>query len=300
MPSHAIRVLRLAGAAFVVAAFAGCGTAMAADGSPLWTTAPAATHASGTGGGAPAPKAPSASASASASVSASAKPAHSSAPSAPQSSAPADSTAGRPRFDGPANSATRTGSAGVALTFDDGPDPVQTPKILDLLAQRHVKATFCLVGQNVVAHPDLVRRIVAEGHTLCNHTWRHSLTLGKQQPAVIRADLRRTNDAIRAAAPGVPIKYMRAPGGNFTPNFVKVAADLGMTSIYWQVDPRDWDHPKGESDAAHRAKVLSAIKAHVHKGSIVLSHDFGQPDTIAAYRALIPWLQQRYQHIALP
>lgn len=300
MPSHAIRVLRLAGAVFVVAAFAGCGTAMAADGSALWTATPAATHASGTGGGAPATKVPSASASVSTSASATAKPAHSTVPPAPPSSAPAHSKAGRPRFDGPANSATKTGSAGVALTFDDGPDPVQTPRILDLLAERHVKATFCLVGQNVVAHPDLVRRIVAEGHTLCNHTWRHSLTLGKQQPAAIRADLQRTNDAIRAAAPGAPIKYMRAPGGNFTPNFVKVAADLGMTSIYWQVDPRDWDHPKGESDTAHRAKVMSAIKAHVHKGSIVLSHDFGQPDTIAAYRALIPWLQQRYQLIALP
>jgi peptidoglycan/xylan/chitin deacetylase (PgdA/CDA1 family) len=298
MPSHAIRVLRLAGAVFVVAAFAGCGTAMAADGRPLWTAAPAATHASGTGGGAPEAKTPSASASASAS--AAAKPAHSTVPSAPPSSAPAHSGAGRPRFDGPANSATKTGSAGVALTFDDGPDPVQTPRILDLLARHHVKATFCLVGLNVVAHPELVRRIVAEGHTLCNHTWRHSLTLGKQQPAVIRADLQRTNAAIRAAAPGAPIKYLRAPGGNFTPNFVKVAADLGMTSIYWQVDPRDWDHPKGESDAAHRAKVMSAIKTHVHKGSIVLSHDFGQPDTIAAYQAMIPWLQQRYQLIALP
>jgi peptidoglycan/xylan/chitin deacetylase (PgdA/CDA1 family) len=299
MPSHAIRILRLAGAVLVVAAFAGCGTAMAADGSsPLWTATPTATHASGAGGGPAVTKAPPASPSTSAS--ASAKPAHSTVPSTPPSSAPAHSKAGRPRFDGPANSATRTGSAGVALTFDDGPDPVQTPRILDLLAEHHVKATFCLIGLNVVAHPELVRRIVAEGHTLCNHTWRHSLTLGKEKPAVIRADLQRTNDAIRAAAPGAPIKYLRAPGGNFTPDFVKVAADLGMTSIYWQVDPRDWDHPTGESAAAHRTKVMSAIKTHVHKGSIVLSHDFGQPDTIAAYRVLIPWLQHRYQLIALP
>jgi len=194
----------------------------------------------------------------------------------------------------------KTGTSAVALTFDDGPDPVQTPRLLDLLATNHVKATFCLVGQNVAAHPDLVRRIVAEGHTLCNHTWRHSLTLGKQKPAEIRADLQRTNDAIHAAVPGAEIKYMRAPGGNFTPNFVKVAADLGMSSIYWQVDPRDWDHPAGESDAAHRAKVISAVKTQAHPGSIVLSHDYAQPDTIAAYRTLIPWLQHRYQLIPLP
>jgi len=205
-----------------------------------------------------------------------------------------------PRFGGPANSLMKTGKAGVALTFDDGPDPVQTPKLLDLLAEHGVKATFCLVGRNVAAHPDLVRRIAAEGHTLCNHTWQHSLTLGKKKPAVILADLQRTNDAIRQAVPGAEIKYMRAPGGNFTKRFVAVAADLGMTSIYWQVDPRDWDHPKGETDAAHVTKVVEAVQKRVRKGSIVLSHDYQQPDTITAYEQLIPWLQDRYKLIALP
>jgi peptidoglycan-N-acetylglucosamine deacetylase len=198
-------------------------------------------------------------------------------------------------FDGPAGSRMRTGGSSVALTFDDGPDPVQTPKMLDLLARYHVKATFCLIGQNAAAHPDLVRRIVAEGHTLCNHTWRHSLTLGQQNPATIRADLQRTNDAIHRAAPNAKIKYLRAPGGNFTPAFVRVAADLGMKSLYWQVDPRDWDHPKGETAAAHRTRVIATVQQRVHKGSIVLSHDCGQPDTIAAYRVLLPWLKARYQ-----
>ena len=205
-----------------------------------------------------------------------------------------------PRFGGPANSLTKTGKAGVALTFDDGPDPVQTPKLLDLLAEHHVKATFCLVGRNVAAYPELVRRIAAEGHTLCNHTWQHSLTLGKKKPAVILADLQRTNDAIRQAVPGAQIKYMRAPGGNFTKRFVAVAADLGMTSIYWQVDPRDWDHPKGETDAAHVAKVVKGVEKRVRKGSIVLSHDYRQPATITAYEQLIPWLQDRFKLIALP
>jgi peptidoglycan/xylan/chitin deacetylase (PgdA/CDA1 family) len=204
------------------------------------------------------------------------------------------------RFNGPANSATRTRGDGVALTFDDGPDPIQTPKILDLLAKYHVKATFCLVGVNVQAHPELVRRIVAEGHTVCNHTWHHSLTLGTEPPAAIRDDLQRTNDAIHRAAPDAKIKYMRAPGGNFTPAFVSVAADMNMTSIYWHVDPRDWDHPVGESPAAHRARVIAAVETQVRNGSIVLSHDYGQPDTIAAYRTLIPWLQVRYTLVALP
>jgi len=289
----ALRALRLAGAVLVVAAFAGCGTAMAADGSPMWMAAPSAT--------------PPASSSAPAKVTAPPSAHHSTPPSTAPTHAPSTpATPSRPkvstgpRHGGPANSATKTGTAAVALTFDDGPDPVQTPKLLDLLAEQHVKATFCLVGENVAAHPELVRRIAAEGHTLCNHTWEHSLTLGKEKPAAIRADLQRTNDAIHAAAPDAEIKYLRAPGGNFTPDFVKVAAELGMASIYWQVDPRDWDHPAGESDAAHLAKVLAAVKNHVHKGSIVLSHDFGQPDTITAYQTLIPWLKHRYKLIALP
>lgn len=200
---------------------------------------------------------------------------------------------------GPAGSLTRTGLPGVALTFDDGPDPVQTPRLLDLLKRERVKATFCVVGQNVAAYPGLVRRIAAEGHTLCNHTWNHSLTLGKKKRSVIRADLRRTNDAIRRAVPKARIKYMRAPGGNFTPAFVSVAGKMGMKSIYWQVDPRDWEHKRGESGAAHEKKVVRTVQKHVGKGAIVLSHDYRQPGTIAAYRKLIPWLRARYRLIAL-
>jgi peptidoglycan/xylan/chitin deacetylase (PgdA/CDA1 family) len=201
---------------------------------------------------------------------------------------------------GPAGSHMTTGTSAVALTFDDGPDPAQTPKILKLLAQQHVHATFCLVGKNVQAHPELVRRIVAGGNTLCNHTWRHSLTLGKQTTAAIRADLARTSAAIQKAAPGAKVKYFRAPGGNFTPRLVATARQLGMTSIYWKVDPRDWDHPKGESDAAHRSKVIRTVEKRTKKGAIVLSHDYAQPDTIVAYRTLLPWLRKRYKLIALP
>jgi peptidoglycan/xylan/chitin deacetylase (PgdA/CDA1 family) len=201
---------------------------------------------------------------------------------------------------GPADSLLRTGRAGVALTFDDGPDPVQTPRLLDLLKKQHVKATFCVVGTNAAKYPRLIKRIAAEGHTLCNHTWQHSLTLGKQKPAAIKADLQRTNQAIQRAVPGAKIKYMRAPGGNFTPAFVKVAAELKMKSIYWQVDPRDWEHPKGETGAAHEAKVVRTIKKHVGRGAIVLSHDYRQPQTIEAYTKLLPWLKKRYRLIALP
>ncbi|TDO38562.1 polysaccharide deacetylase family protein [Paractinoplanes brasiliensis] len=213
---------------------------------------------------------------------------------------PTSRKAVNPRFAGPAGSHVLTGSKGVALTFDDGPDPAETPKLLMLLAKHQVKATFCLVGSNVQRHPELVRQIVAGGHTLCNHTWNHSLKLGKDPAAKIRADLGRTNAAILKAAPTAKIKYFRAPGGNFTPRLVWVAGQMRMTSIYWKVDPRDWSHRKGESSAAHQAKVIKSVTHHCRPGAIVLSHDYAQPDTIAAYRKLIPWLKKRYTLVALP
>ncbi|MEU8814346.1 polysaccharide deacetylase family protein [Actinoplanes sp. NPDC048796] len=195
---------------------------------------------------------------------------------------------------GPGASLRTTGTEAVALTFDDGPDPVQTPKILNLLAQNDVKAVFCLVGSQVKKHPEIVRQIVDAGHTLCNHTWDHSLKIGKDKPEKIKADLERTNAAIRAAVPGAEIPFFRAPGGNFTDRLVAVAGGSGMTSIYWEVDPRDWDHPEGETDAQHIDRIIAEVRKSVKPGAIVLSHDFGQPDTIAAYEKLLPWFKANF------
>jgi peptidoglycan/xylan/chitin deacetylase (PgdA/CDA1 family) len=200
---------------------------------------------------------------------------------------------------GPGGSVRRTGSEGVALTFDDGPDPVNTPLILDVLRQHGVKATFCLVGFRARDDPDLVRRIAGEGHTLCNHSWQHLFNLAKRPPEYIRADLVRTNETIRAAAPGARIGYFRAPGGYFTAGLSALASGLGMAPIYWEVDPRDWDH-RGATDQAHIARVIGAVQKYTRPGSIVLSHDNGQPDTIEAYRTLLPWLKARFNLVALP
>jgi peptidoglycan/xylan/chitin deacetylase (PgdA/CDA1 family) len=200
-----------------------------------------------------------------------------------------------PPGDGPAQSLRTTGSATVALTFDDGPDPVQTPKILDLLAKHRIKATFCLVGAQVQRHPDIVRQIAAAGHTLCNHTWDHSLTIGRTKPARIQADLRRTNEAILAAVPGAQIPFFRAPGGNFTDALVQTAYADGMTSLYWEVDPRDWEHAEKDKDGDHVKKIVKSVQRDVRPGAIVLSHDFNQPDTILAYELLLPWLTEKFE-----
>ncbi|WP_239082128.1 polysaccharide deacetylase family protein [Actinoplanes teichomyceticus] len=196
---------------------------------------------------------------------------------------------------GPGKSLITTGGQQVALTFDDGPDPQLTPQILQMLDQYQVKATFCLVGSQALRHPDLVRQIVAAGHTLCNHTYAHDLTIGRKNAAKIRADLAKTNEAIRTAVPGAQIPFFRAPGGNFSDKLVSVAHADGMASLYWDVDPRDWEHPAGESDAQHVKRVIATVKKQTKPGSIILSHDFNQPDTITAYRDLIPWLAKNFQ-----
>ncbi|MFC7479229.1 polysaccharide deacetylase family protein [Luedemannella flava] len=116
---------------------------------------------------------------------------------------------------GPLGTWTTTGTRTVALTFDDGPDPRWTPAVLALLRRHRVHATFCLIGRNAARHPKLVRAIVAGGHTLCNHTWRHDIDLGRRSPAAIRADLTATTRAIQRAAPGpgCATSASRAGGG---------------------------------------------------------------------------------------
>lgn len=201
---------------------------------------------------------------------------------------------------GPANSAKSTGSQAVALTFDDGPDPVQTPALLDQLRKNGVKATFCLVGRQAKKYPDLVRRIYAEGHTLCNHSWSHRFDLGKQTYATIREELSWTNNAIHEAAPQAKIKYFRAPGGYFTTRLVRLADQAGMKSIYWGLDTRDWDFSHFGRGIAMTNHIITVVTGGVRPGTIVLAHDYRKPDTIEAFRVLLPWLKARVKLIALP
>ncbi|MBB5870968.1 peptidoglycan/xylan/chitin deacetylase (PgdA/CDA1 family) [Allocatelliglobosispora scoriae] len=201
---------------------------------------------------------------------------------------------------GPGGSLLSTGTQGVALTFDDGPDPINTPKILDLLKNCGVKATFCLVGFRARDRPDLVRRIVAEGHTLCNHSWQHLFDLRKRTDQYILHDLGKTNDEIHKIVPGAPISWFRAPGGNFTKHLVDLAGSLGMRSIYWKIDPRDWESAKFGHGSSMVNHIIGAVQSQTRPGAIILSHDNGKPDTITAYKTLLPWLKARFILIPLP
>ncbi len=205
---------------------------------------------------------------------------------------------GDPR--GPAGSLRGTGTAAIALTFDDGPDPVTTPKLIALLDQYHVRATFCVIGSRARDYPDLIRLIVAHGHTLCNHSWQHLEDLAKRPYSYQLWDLQQTNLAIQKAVPGVQIHFMRAPGGNFTPGLDKLIGEQHMRPLFWSVDPRDWDNPTYGTGPDMVNHIIGAVEAQVKPGAVILSHDRSQhPDTVTAYQTLLPWLLARYQIVPL-
>jgi peptidoglycan-N-acetylglucosamine deacetylase len=217
---------------------------------------------------------------------------------------PPAASAPRPRplldHSGPAGAARTTGSDAVALTFDDGPDTVNTPALLDLLKEQGVKATFCVVGFRARDHPEMIKRIVDEGHTICNHSWQHLEKLSERDDGYLQWDLRSTNEAILKAAPNARIEYFRAPYGNFTPRLIDFAGRLNLTPIHWNVDDecyRTADFGRGPAMTQH---MTAMVQRQVRPGSIVLSHDNLKPQTVAAYRTLLPWLKQHYQLIPLP
>lgn len=217
-------------------------------------------------------------------------------PPAPASPAPPPAEQAANTYDGPLGTRNHTGDTTVALTFDDGPSPEWTPKVLDMLREQGVKATFCLIGAYAEAYPELVADIVREGHTLCNHSWFHEFDLGKWSEAEIRANLQRTNDAILKAAPGAEIAYFRHPGGQWTDRAIAVAADMGMESLHWSVDPSDWDN------ATTEAQIRDRVLDRSEEGAIVLLHDgaSNQKDMCGALKSIFAEFARRgYVYTAL-
>jgi chitooligosaccharide deacetylase NodB len=187
----------------------------------------------------------------------------------------------------PAQAQERTTVANtVALTFDDGPSATYTPQILDVLAEHRVKATFCLVGTQAQRFPELVRRILAEGHALCNHSMNHD-NLSAWTDEQIRADLAATIEVIQTAAPGASVPYFRAPYGSWGRS-AAVAAELGMARLGWTVDPRDWSRPGVDA-------IVQAVHAQLRPGGVVLMHDAGgdRSQTVQALDLLIPQLAEQ-------
>jgi peptidoglycan/xylan/chitin deacetylase (PgdA/CDA1 family) len=154
----------------------------------------------------------------------------------------------------------------VALSFDDGPDPEVTPAVLDILARFGASATFFSVGRLLEAQPELARRVVAEGHELGNHSWRHSNWEPFSSPRAQIAEMERCERAIAAIAGSGAVPLYRAPFGVKSPPFVVAANAKRLTVVAWSLHSRD-------TRGARPAQIAGRVLRSVRPGDIVLMHD---------------------------
>lgn len=159
-----------------------------------------------------------------------------------------------------------TGRKWVSLTFDDGPHPEWTPKFIDLLRSKNVKATFFLIGPNVEKNPDIAKLLAESGFELANHTMTHPQLRGASRDKIVE-ELSKTNDIIKEVA-GVPnVTLMRPPYGQAPKTVQDVCDELGLKIITWNIDTDDWRSSTGED------KMTSNVMSNLKDGSIILMHD---------------------------
>jgi peptidoglycan/xylan/chitin deacetylase (PgdA/CDA1 family) len=177
----------------------------------------------------------------------------------------------------------------IALTIDDGPSPIYTPQILQILEKYHVTASFSMVGENVTSYPGVARDVADAGHVIVNHTWDHA-DLATLSQSRLRAEIANASDAIHTAVGRAPTVF-RAPYGAWSPATLEYCASENLMPLDWSVDPRDWARP-GVS------KIVSNIVKNTQTGSIILEHDGGgnRSETVAALKIAIPRLLDEGYH----
>ncbi len=179
----------------------------------------------------------------------------------------------------------------IAMTYDDGPSAANTPRLLDTLKKRNIKATFFVVGQCAAENPDIMKRIVAEGHEIASHSWSHPL-LSKMGEGAVTDQLQRTHDIIIETT-GVAPKIMRPPFGGFTVNQQGWAnRKWGYKVIMWDVDPLDWKY----RNAAH---VENEILKKTVAGSIILTHDIHKTTVDAMPSTLDALLEKGFKFVTV-
>lgn len=181
----------------------------------------------------------------------------------------------------------------IALTFDDGPWPKSTAQVLDILKKNDIKGTFFVVGQNVKNYPDLTRQIVAEGHSIANHTWHHWYHHMNAQTAAY--EVANTSDIIFKTT-GVKTGLFRPPGGIMTNGVVNYARNNKYAVIMWSSDSVDYSRPGVP-------KLINNIFRSAKPGGIVLMHDGGgdRTRTVQALPEIISkFRKQGYEFVTIP
>ncbi len=166
----------------------------------------------------------------------------------------------------------------ISITFDDGPNPDFTPKVLKLLKENNAKATFFLIGKNAEKHPELVCQIIDQGHTIGNHSYSHSKNFGFFSSEKIIVELRRTNSILKEIT-GKEIKMFRPPFGVTNPNIKKALKCTGHLSIGWSKRSLDTTDLSEE-------RILKRITSNLKKGDIILLHD-SSAKTVAVLEQLL-------------
>jgi len=170
----------------------------------------------------------------------------------------------------------------VALTFDDGPDPTDTPDVLDILKAKEVRATFFVLGQAAQSNPYLLKRLIKEGHEIGNHSFNHDY----QQRRLIE-EMNQTDQTVFAAT-GTHTYFYRPPGGFLSKNQLDTIKNNGQVVALWSVDSKDWRNPGIK-------QIVDNVMKNVFPGAIILMHDGGyhRIQTVKALGPIIDALRER-------
>lgn len=175
----------------------------------------------------------------------------------------------------------------VALTFDDGPHPEYTEKLLDALKKRGVTATFFVTGEHAELHPDIIKRMHDEGHLIGNHTYSH-IQLTSSNRKKFQDELVKTNEILRGIT-GDEVQYVRPPYGSWDKKFEN---ELNMFPVLWNVDPRDWC--TADADC-----VAQSVLKNVSDNDIILMHDYYESSVDAAIIVVDALMKQGYEFVTV-
>ena len=166
----------------------------------------------------------------------------------------------------------------LALTFDDGPSAVWTPRVLEILSAHEVRATFFMLGSRAQTEPGMVQRIVEAGHLIGNHSWSH-LNLALTAAGHVREELTRTSQALEQIT-GVPVKYFRPPFGARRPEVLRIARSMGMVPVLWNAMTSDWKETSAEKIVKRLTRRIDRLERWGRAANIVL-HDGSHRDSSA-------------------
>ncbi|AIQ56487.1 polysaccharide deacetylase family protein [Paenibacillus borealis] len=177
----------------------------------------------------------------------------------------------------------------IALTFDDGPDPIETDGILEVLHQYNAKCTFFAIGKRIAAYPEVARRVINEGHELANHTYNHVYFKTPVSGQQIQEELELAEKEIVKVS-GKHSSLFRPPGGMYDETMIDVSNNMGLKPVLWSwhQDTRDWNRPGVWS-------ISSRVIRNAKSGDIVLFHDHvhGQSQTKEALKIILPELEKQ-------